>query len=203
MPVSAQFPEYSFINSGAEFYVFDIHNLENTGTGSNVGVELTVERRINKGYYVLLTSSIFESTYIDYNGVTRNTAFNTNYNSNILVGYEFNINEELMFTCDIRTAMSGGKPYIPIDLEASIEKGQTVYNADLLYEKRYDSYFRTDIRLGLKQNGKKFSQEWGLDLQNVSNHKNIFHQEFDARNEEILPVYQQGFMPMMLYRIRF
>jgi hypothetical protein len=42
-----------------------------------------------------------------------------------------------------------------------------------------------------------------LDLQNVSNHKNIFADQYNAATQEVVTVYQQGFLPMMLYRINF
>ncbi|MFO7868647.1 MAG: TonB-dependent receptor [Bacteroidales bacterium] len=203
VPVSREMPEYSLINSGAEFYVFDIGHLENSGTGTNKGIEITLERHIHDGYYVLATASVFDSKYTDYNNVTRNTAFNNSYVLNFLGGYEYEVSKNLMLTCDIRTTVAGGKPYMPIDIEASNEQNKKVYNMDEIFEYRYDAYFRTDVRIGLKHNGAKFNQEWGLDLQNVTNHQNVFMQDYDASQHEVYTVYQKGFMPMMLYRIQF
>jgi hypothetical protein len=78
-----------------------------------------------------------------------------------------------------------------------------VYNWNSIYEKKYKPYFRTDLRIGYKVNGKKITQEWGLDLQNITNYKSIFMEAYDAQKQEVYYLYQQGFMPMMLYRINF
>jgi hypothetical protein len=60
--------------------------LINNGTGSNYGVELTIEKFFSKGYYGLITASIYNSNYKGSDGITRNTAFNGRYVYNILAG---------------------------------------------------------------------------------------------------------------------
>ena len=52
-------------------------------------------------------------------------------------------------------------------------------------------------------NKKKYSQEWAIDLQNVSGYKSIFTEGYDNEKQEVYKIYQQGFMPMFLYRIQF
>ena len=109
----------------------------------------------------------------------------------------------MMLTFDIKTVYAGGKRYIPIDKEQSQIEGTEVYDWDRAYEERYPDYFRVDLRIGLKTNDKRISQEWGLDLQNVTNHDNVFNRGYDLATNETTTVLQQGFMPMMLYRINF
>jgi hypothetical protein len=152
---------------------------------------------------MLFTTSLYDSRYKGYDGVERNTAFNGNYVFNLLGGYEYKLSEKYMLTFDLRTVLAGGKRYVPVDEQASQEQGTTVYDWSKAYEKKYDDYFRTDLRIGLKHNGKRFSQEWGLDLQNITNYQSIFMQAYDNEKNEMYNVYQQGFMPMMLYRIQF
>ena len=202
-PVSNAYPSYSMLNAGADFTVPRIENLVNKGTGSNKGVEITIERVLEHGFYVLVTTSLFDSKYTDYNGKERNTAFNGNYIINALSGYEITIKNNKMLTLDLRTVYAGGKRYIPIDIEASKQANDMVYNWNSIYEKKYKPYFRTDLRIGYKVNGKKITQEWGLDLQNITNYKSIFMEAYDAQKQEVYYLYQQGFMPMMLYRINF
>jgi len=93
--------------------------------------------------------------------------------------------------------------YIPIDLPASISAGEQVFDAAHTYSHKYKDYFRTDLRIGFKQNMGKVSQEWGLDLQNVTNHSNLFSEQYNNQLQEVATIYQQAFMPMMLYRINF
>jgi len=186
-----------------DFVIPNVENLENTGTGTNKGVEITFERFLYNGYYFLVTGSFFDSKYKGYDKVERNSAFNGNFILNCLGGYEYKISDKYMLTFDVRATYAGGKRYVPIDLVKSIAQNEAVYDWDKMFDKRYDNYFRTDLRIGFKQNGKRFSQEYGLDLQNITNYKSVFSEGFDAEKGEIYKSYQQGFMPMMLYRIQF
>ncbi|KPL25681.1 MAG: hypothetical protein AMS23_04780, partial [Bacteroides sp. SM1_62] len=61
----------------------------------------------------------------------------------------------------------------------------------------------TDFRIGIRLNGKRASQEWAIDLQNLTGFQSIFMEGYDVREQEIYTVYQQGFIPMFLYRIHF
>jgi hypothetical protein len=180
-----------------------LDSLENTGKGQNYGIELTAEKFLSNGYYALLTVSLFDSKYQGFDKQWRNTAFNSNFAMNLLAGYEWKIGKKNYLTFDVRTVWSGGMRYIPIDLPASIAAGEQVFDASRTYSNKYSDYFRADLRIGFKQNFGKISQEWGIDLQNVSNHKNLYSEQYNSQLHEIATIYQQGFMPMMLYRINF
>ncbi|MGW8315689.1 MAG: TonB-dependent receptor [Bacteroidales bacterium] len=203
VPVSPSFGAFSLLNAGDFFGIPVEDSLQNIGTGNNYGLELTLEKFLSKGYYVLFTASLFDSRYQGGDGITRNTAFNGNYVFNLLGGYERKIGKKTYLTIDLKGVLAGGRRYVPIDLEASIEQGKEVRDWNRAYEAQYDPYFRTDLRLGIKMNMKRYSQEWAIDLQNLTGFQSIFMQGFDAVTGEIYQVYQQGFYPMFLYRIQF
>ena len=203
VPVKASFPEFSMINAGDQFGQPRESNLVNEGKGRNYGIELTLEKFLSDGYYFLFTTSIFDSKYTGYDEIWRNTAFNGNYVFNLLGGYEFSLGEKTMFTLDIKSVLAGGKRYLPVDVEESIAQNTDVRDWEHAYEEKYNPYFRTDFRIGIKLNGKRMSQEWGIDLQNVTNYKSIFIEGYDVAKRESYEVYQQGFVPMFLYRIQF
>jgi hypothetical protein len=98
---------------------------------------------------------------------------------------------------------AGGRRYVPIDLEKSIAEGSEERDWSRAYEDRYNDYFRTDLRIGFKLNGKRVSQEWAIDLQNLTGFQSVFLEGFDANKGETYTIYQQGFLPMFLYRIQF
>ncbi len=202
-PVSKVNGEFSLLNAGSGYYIQRLDSLQNTGKGQNYGVELTIEKFLSNGYYALMTVSLFDSKYQGYDQVWRNTAFNSNFAMNLLAGYEWKIGKKNFLTFDVRTVWSGGMRYIPIDLPASIKAGEQVFDASKTYSDKYKDYFRCDLRIGFKQNLGKISQEWGVDLQNVSNHNNLYSEQYNNQLHEVATIYQQGFMPMMLYRINF
>ena len=203
VPVKESFPEFSLINAGDFFGLPMEDSLENNGTGQNYGLELTVEKFLSKGYYFLFTASLFDSHYQGADGKTRNTAFNGNYVFNLLGGYERRLGQNLRLTLDLKTVWAGGRRYVPIDLAASVASREEVRDWSRAYDNRYDDYFRTDFRIGIRLNGKKTSQEWAIDLQNLTGFQSIFMEGYDVQKEEIYTVYQQGFIPMFLYRIQF
>jgi hypothetical protein len=203
VPVKASFPEFSLINTGDQFGIPREDSLINTGKGKNYGIEMTVEKFLSKGWYFLFTTSIFNSEYSGYDDITRNTAFNGNYVFNILGGYEHKLGKHALFTVDIKTVWAGGKRYVPIDFAASEAAGEEIRDWSNAYVPKYDDYFRTDLRFGIKTNNKRFSQEWGIDLQNITGYRSIFMEGYDPKKNEVYEVYQQGFVPMFLYRIQF
>jgi hypothetical protein len=203
VPVKESFPEFSMLNTGDFFGIPQEDSLVNKGTGRNLGIELTVEKFLSKGYYFLLTASVFDSKYKGYDNVLRNTAFNGNYVFNILGGYEFSLRKNRMLTLDMKTVWAGGRRYVPIDEVLSRIKNSDERDWNLAYQNKYNDYFRTDFRIGFKINGKKTSQEWALDLQNLTGFQSLFMEGWDAAEQKIYTVYQQGFFPMMLYRIQF
>lgn len=203
VPVSSVQKEYSMLNSGSGYYIPKLDSLQNSGKGENIGVELTLEKFLSDGYYALMTVSIYDSKYEAYDLKWRNTAFNTNFAMTFLTGYEWKVGKSNYITTDIRTVWSGGMRFIPIDLAASQLARKESYDLTQMYANKYPDYFRCDLRIGFKQNLGRFTQEWGLDLQNVSDHKNMFSEQYNPQTRSISKVYQQGFMPMMLYRVNF
>ncbi len=210
VPVDFNVNYYSVLNYGANFDLVFPDTLINNGTGTNYGAELTIERFLNKGFYYLLTTSVYQSTYKGNDGIERNTAFNGNYTFNALAGKEFtfkpkseNSKYQSSLVVDIKMTLNGGQRYIPIDLDASNAAGRAVYDFDNAFTEQYDSYFRTDLKIGYKLNSKKITQEWSLNIQNMTNRNNIFTQTYDPGSQSISTTYQVGLLPIMQYKILF
>jgi hypothetical protein len=201
IPVTNTLPEFSMVNTGSDFVGDFPSYLENTGTGENYGIEFTLEKFLSNNYYFLTTISLYESKYIGYSGTQRNTAFNGNYVANFLGGYEHHLFGPLSLTIDARLVFAGGKRYIPIDLDASKIAHHTVLDWSKAYENKYDDYFRTDLRIGLKMNGQNSTMEFAIDLQNLTNSQNIYSQAYNPRTQQVSTKYQTGFYPMFLFRV--
>ncbi len=88
--ISRDSSSYSTLNVGS-FSQEGPDDIVNGGTGTNYGLEFTFEKFLSKGYYWLLTASLYDSKYVASDGVTRNTVFNGNYVLNVLGGYELNL----------------------------------------------------------------------------------------------------------------
>lgn len=203
VPVELRSSAWSMQNEGADFGISAIDSLENNGTGKNYGAELTFEKFYSHGYYFLLTVSLYESKYKASDGIERNTAFNGNYTMNILAGKEWTIKKKNVLGLNFRIVTSGGKRYIPIDFARSEASGETEYDYAHAYEQRQKDYFRTDIKISYRFNGKKVTHELALDVDNVFNTKNIWQRYYDRSSNSIKTEYQTGLFPIPLYRILF
>ena len=203
VPVHNDYGYFSMVNAGNSFHQERVDNLVNGGTGRNYGAEMTLEKYLDNNYYFLLSTSLFDSKYQGSDKVWRNTEFNTNFVVNALGGYEIKVNETMSIDLNLRTIWSGGKRNPYIDLDQSIAKSEAVYDHSKDYSERERDYFKIDFRASLILNGKKITQEWAIDLTNATNHQNVYSRTYNAAKKEIAYVYQQGFYPMVLYRINF
>jgi hypothetical protein len=212
VPVSNDISTYSLLNQGAEFGVQLQDSMVNQGTGDNYGLELTFEHFLNKGFYYLMTGSIYKSTFVPSDGVTYPTAFDSRFAANVLGGREFILKERLTssgkakqysFTLDIKTLVNGGLRYTPIDLEASKLAREAVFDNSQAFSEQHPAYARIDFRIGFKIQTKKITQEWAFDIQNLTNRKNIFAVRFDPEDLKVKESYQTGLLPVFQYRIRF
>jgi len=206
VPVNTFPSSYSMLNTGAGFKTDLEDSLANNGTGTNYGIELTIEKFFSQGYYGLFTSSIYSSRYKGSDGIERNTAFNGKYVFNILGGKEWSLGSEKRnkISADIKCTNAGGRAYTPIDLDASRTSGHEQLSADG-FSSFYARYFRLDVKVGFEINShaRKLSQSVSLDLQNVTNHKNVFSQNYDDRSQSLNTTYQLGFFPNFIYKIQF
>jgi hypothetical protein len=206
-PVEKLASGFSILNSGADFTFPEKVGLVNNGTGSNRGVELTVEKFFSKGYYLLTTASLYDSKYKGSDGIERNSTFNNRSVLNVLAGKEFKMGSSgrNVFTVDIKMAYSGGRYYTPVDLAASERAGQEKFDERFYNSEQFPDYFRLDTRFGFRLNSSKrrLSQTIYLDLQNVTNRDNVFVRRYNQVQKQVGTVYQIGFFPDIMYKIQW
>jgi hypothetical protein len=65
------------------------------------------------------------------------------------------------------------------------------------------AYFRTDIRISYKTNFKHMTGTVALDIQNVTNRKNIGGRYFDEKEMQLKYWYQAPLIPILSYRLEF
>lgn len=203
---------YSILNQGANFYVWSPDTLSNEGSGKNYGLELTLEKFLNKGLYYLITASLYDSKYKGSDGIERNTAFNGNYVLNGLIGKEWMLSKntekqkkrQMLFLADLKTTFAGGQRYTPLTAEPEGPNNYVAkYDQENAYSQQFDNYFRTDLRIALRQNSNKMSMEFAIDFQNLFNVKNIYSQSFNSQTGEVEYTYQMGILIIPQFKIIF
>jgi hypothetical protein len=208
-PVEKFSNSFSMLNAGADFATPNNTNLVNKGVGRNYGLELTMEKFFSKGYYFLVTGSLFQSEYKGSDNVWRNTAFNGHYVVNTLAGYQYvfggkkNKDKRNALAFDMKMTGAGGRYYTPIDEAASASQHTQVLVDSKAYSLKYKDYFRLDLKISYRISFKKITQEVSVDLQNVANIKNIFRKVYNPRTNSLNNEYQQGIFVLPQYKILF
>jgi hypothetical protein len=204
VPVEQNPSSFSALNTGASFNPANEDSLVNNGTGTNYGLELTAERFFSKGFYFLITGSVFDSKYKGSDGMERNTAFNSKYVLNVLAGKEFKLGKKgSVLALNIKATTVGGRYFTPLNKAASLAANHGVYDNSRAFSEQQDPYFRIDFKISFRKEYKHSTLEASIDLQNVTGNKNIFSQGYDPKTNSIFYTYQQGFFPVPLVRYTF
>lgn len=208
VPVEQQSSSFSMLNAGAAFNTPNNTFLVNRGVGRNYGLELTMEKFFSKGYYFLVTASLFDSKYRGSDGVWRNTAFNGHYVVNTLGGYEYRFGgkkgvKRHVIAVDGKFTVAGGRYYTPVDVVQSQLQGHEVDIDAQAYSLEYPIYYRLDLKISYRISLRRVTHEFSFDVQNVTNHKNVFIKLYDTRTNSLVTQYQQGLFPLPQYRILF
>lgn len=182
--------------------------LISNGTGRNYGIELSFQKFITDNFYLLSNITLYESKYKGSDGIERDTRWNGNYIFNATAGKEWrwvqkggNINA--VFGLNGRVAYLGGFRDTPIDAEASLDAGETVYFENQAFSIQQKAYFRTDLRFYYKRNKTKYSTTLALDIQNATNAQNVAFSYYDVEKQEIVVKNQLGLIPLLSWRIEF
>jgi hypothetical protein len=205
IPVEATRSGFSLSNAGSDFTFPEKAGLVNSGRGTNLGVELTVEKFLSGGFYLLGSASLFDSKYKGSDGVERNSAYNFGYVANVLSGREWKMGSRTVLTVDLRFSTIGGRWSTPVDVDQSMAQRKEVLDETQYNSEQLDPYLRLDTKFGIRINSKKrkLSQTFYLDLQNVTNRENIFLRRYNPLYGTVGRVNQIGFFPDLLYRVQF
>lgn len=206
---------YSALNASSGIDYFE---MDSKGTGRNYGIELTIEKFFEEGWYLLSTNSLYEAKYKGYDGIERDSKYNGNYIVNFLGGKEFDFKQNI-FGLNTRIILAGGLRDNPV-LEPRVkldDSGQPVIDPvtgeeelyapddyDKAFSKQMDDYFRIDIGISYRMNYPALAHIFSIDIQNVLNRENIRKIDFyDVEKRQYVYKTQSGIIPSIKYRIEF
>ncbi len=178
--------------------------LQPTGTATNMGLELSVDRRFANNCFWQANASVYNSRYTDASGREHDTRWNGQYLFNLFGGKEFKkVKEDRVRTWGVsgRTNVMGGAWTPP--LPAYTDNNGAVIYAGNPDREQLPTYYRIDLRVYLKKDRKGRTGVWAVDLQNVTGAKNAAYRYFDVRKGDVVTKYQLGLIPNLNYRIEF
>ena len=185
-------------------YIQREDSLVSKGTGRNYGIEFTLEKFLSKNFYILFNSTLYNSTYTNgFNDKRWRTIFDGRFLLNLATGYEFNLKNNWTIFTDLKGSWAGGTRYTPVLVEETQAADAIIFDLDNINSLKVKNYLRIDFRFGYRKNHKRFTDELAIDLQNVSNRKNIMGLYYDKQKHEYVEMFLPGFIPMVTYKIYF
>lgn len=180
-------------------------SLVSAGKGRSYGLEVTVEKSLTAGIYLMSTTSLYQSKYTGRDGIERSSRFNGQFVQNLLAGKEWKVgkNKTNIFAANIKLLAAGGNMTTPVDLEKSRKEGRTERDWSRSYSEHLPHYFRTDLRVSYTKNKRRTASTISLDLQNVSNRLNAFDRYYDKKEDRVKLITQVGLIPVLNYRLEF
>lgn len=203
VPVEAD-GSYSVINR-TNFYIDKA--LVNKGKGRNYGVDITLERYLNKGWYYMFTGSFFNSTYCGGNGDWYDTKYNRNFILNALGGKEWMVGrkKQNVLSANIKLTLQGGDRYSPIDLDATLAHPdkEVQYDENRSFSKQFAPMFLASYTVSYKINKRKVSHEFAIKHINVTGAQSYHGHIYNYLTHEVEPFRGTLAIPNILYKLEF
>ncbi|MBK8564161.1 MAG: TonB-dependent receptor [Saprospiraceae bacterium] len=185
-------------------------DFKSIGQGRNYGIDLSLQKYLTDRFFFLLAGSIYHSEYTDKAPKNqhswRSTRFDGGYTMNLTGGREFlkqKSGKTIINGISSRAVWLGGFRETPILEHVSAEQGYTVFNLTDANILKLDDYIRLDLRFYKKWNKTGKNSMLSLDIQNLTNRKNIQYHYFDTVQGKILEKRQLGLIPIMTWRGEF
>ncbi len=194
---------YSTINIEAEWFFTD--KLNNSGTGTNIGVDLTLERFLNNGFYYLFTASLFESKYVGGDNIERNTRFNTNFVINLLFGKEWALgaSKNKILGINGRLNILGGHRIAPLDRDLSNQQGEVIFDYSRQFEDQKPNLYYLNASLNYRINKKNHASIWSLQVINLLGIEEHYGYVYSYKENRIVEDDAVVVVPSLSYKIEF
>jgi hypothetical protein len=194
---------FSFVNLQNEWFFAE--KLENTGAAENYGLDLTWEKYLSKGYYYMLTASVFSARYRGGDGVWRNSRFNRNYVVNVLAGKEWQVgrNRQNVLSLNARITYQGGDRYAPINTSASVSAGEVIFDETQAFSQQAAPMLNVHWTASYRINKRKSTREIALKILNVTQQPDFFGFKYNLAQHTVDKDLSAVLIPNLSYKIEF
>ena len=192
---------FSFINLKDEHYIND--PLVNQGTGTNIGVDITVEKFLSNQYYYLITASLFDSKYTGGDGVERNSRYNRNYVFNALIGKEIFITPHNILGLNAKLTVMGGERVSPVLYDASVDAGRVIFDDSRAFSKSLEGNQYLDVSVTYRINEPDFSHILALQVKNTLGSANDHGYVYSYKEQDVVKDNMVIVLPSISYKVEF
>ena len=154
----------SLANKGADFEVLGNEDIVTNGMGKTKGVEFLFQQKLTNNFYCIFSYTYFKSEFTDINGNYLPSVWDSKHLSSFSGGYKLKRNWEI----SSRWRFAGKTPYVPYDLEASLNNyPNMVLDYSQLGNVKLGNFSQLDIRFDKKWNKENVSINFFLEILNL------------------------------------
>ena len=154
----------SLANKGADFEVLGNEAVLTNGEGKTKGVEFLFQQKLTRNFYGIFSYTFFKSEFTDINGNYLPSVWDSKHLSSFSGGYKLKRNWEI----SSRWRFAGKTPYVPYDLEASLNNyPNMVLDYSQLGNVKLGNFSQLDIRFDKKWNKENVSINFFLEILNL------------------------------------
>lgn len=180
--------------------------LTNDGTGDNYGLDLTLERFMNNGYYFVITASLFNSTYVGGDGIERNSRFNKNYVFNLLGGKEWKVgknHKNNSIGLNGKFSITGGDRQTPVNEAATYQLQEVVYDPTRAFSEQKPTVIYLHLTVNYRKNKPNHASIWSFQILNALGAPEYFGYRYNYIRDTIDRDEQTIVIPNISYKIVF
>ncbi|MBD3377467.1 TonB-dependent receptor [candidate division KSB1 bacterium] len=192
---------FSFINLKDERYFND--TLVNDGTGTNMGIDFTLEKFLSNGYYYLITASLFDSKYTGGDGIERDSRYNRNVVVNALYGKEFMLKENNILGVNLKLTYMGGERTSPVLRDASLAAKRVIHDHSRAFSESLTASKYLDITVTYRLNHQRISHTFALQIKNLLSSPNDYGYIYSFKDKDIVRDEMVIVFPSISYKVEF
>jgi len=198
-------PNSYFSLQNLEMDWFFNETLLNKGSGTNLGIDFTLERFLKNGFYYLFTSSVFDSKYKGGDGVERNGLYNKHFILNLLGGKEWRTGKSKnnILGLNGRLTYMGGDRLTPILENESIESGEIVYDYSQAYSGKEKNAAILSFSVSYRINKQNRAGIWSFHLMNALGNQEFRGYEINDKTRLPEKKFDRIMVPNLSYKIEF
>jgi hypothetical protein len=198
-------PNSYFSLQNLELDWFFNDKLVNKGTGTNKGIDFTLERFLNKSIYYLFTASIFDSRYKGGDGIERNSLYNKHFIFNLLGGKEWKAGKSKNNILGINGKLTymGGDWYTPILEAESIREGEIVYDYSRAFSLQEKNATVLSFSVSYRVNKAHRAGIWSFHILNALGNKEFRGYEINEKTGLPEKKFDRIVVPNLSYKIEF
>lgn len=198
-------PNSYFSLQNLEMDWFFNETLVNKGTGTNIGIDFTLERFLKNDFYYLFTASVFDSKYKGGDGIERNGLYNKHFIFNLLGGKEWKVGKSKSNILGLNSRFSylGGDRLTPLLESESIQEQEIVYDYGKAYTEKEKNAAILSFSVTYRVNKSNHAGIWAFHLINALGTKEFRGYEINDKTGLPEKKFDRIVVPNLSYKIEF